>query len=434
MNIYEIIEKKKSGSALTKEEIDYVVQGYTNDDIPDYQISALLMAIYFRGLDLDETYYLTDAMLNSGQQIDLSAIEGIKVDKHSTGGVGDTTTLVLAPLVASTGVPFAKMSGRGLGHTGGTLDKMESIPGMRIDLSIDEFIENTNKIKLAVSGQTADVAPADKKLYALRDATATVDNVSLISASILSKKIAVGSDALILDVKVGSGAFMKNLSAAEQLSHVMVQLGKKFHRKTVALITNMDEPLGYAVGNSLEVMEAIDTLQGNGPKDLEELCLVIGAKLLLLANRVTTEDEGYHLLQEKIHNGEAFEKFKEFVSLQGGDVSYVENLSKFQLSAIHEKVIAKERGYVSKIDALGIGECAKNLGAGRQKKEDSVDLGAGIVLRKKINDYVEKGDILAEFYTNKKEEVARAHQDILNAFSFHHEKVKYQLILKEIDE
>lgn len=434
MNIYEIIEKKKAGHELTKEEIQYFVSGYTKNEIPDYQISALLMAIFFQGLSIEETYYLTDTMLHSGETIDLSEIEGIKVDKHSTGGVGDTTTLVLAPLVASVGVPFAKMSGRGLGHTGGTLDKMESIPGMRIDLSIEEFIRNTNQIKMAVSGQTKDVAPADKKLYALRDATATVDNVSLISASILSKKIAVGSDALILDVKVGSGAFMKDIEAAQRLSHMMVQLGKKFQRKTVALITNMDEPLGFAVGNALEVIEAIDTLQGRGPKDLQELCLVLGAKLLCLSNRVKTEKEGYDLLLSKIKSGEAFEKFKEFVSLQGGDVSYVENTSKFSLSPICEKVIANKSGYVCRIDALEIGECAKNLGAGRQKKEDDIDLGAGILLCKKINDYVEKGDTLAKFYTNKRDEIERAHRDIENAFSFSDEKVEYQLIIEEIDD
>ncbi|MDO5715050.1 MAG: pyrimidine-nucleoside phosphorylase [Tissierellia bacterium] len=433
MNIYDIIEKKKQGKILSMDEINYFVNGYTDGTIPDYQASALLMAIYFQGLNLDETYHLTNAMLHSGDCIDLSAIEGIKVDKHSTGGVGDTVSLVLAPLVASTGVPFAKMSGRGLGHTGGTLDKLESIPGMNIDLSIDEFIKNTNDIKLSISGQTSDVTPADKKLYALRDATATVNNVSLISSSILSKKIAVGADALILDVKVGSGAFMKDVAAAEELSKMMVKLGKKFNRKTIAIITNMDEPLGFAVGNSLEVIEAIDTLQGKGPKDLEELSLTIGTKLLVLAGKVQSEEEGYELLKNQIASGQAIAKFKELVKCQGGDPSYIDDPTKFKRSHLHEKIYADQEGYVKGIDALSIGEASKNLGAGRQTKEDHIDLGAGIILRKKINDFVEKGDLLAELYTEKPEEIERAKKQILDAYCFSDHETEYKLVLEIID-
>ncbi|WP_036729317.1 pyrimidine-nucleoside phosphorylase [Peptoniphilus mikwangii] len=433
MNIYDIIEKKKQSLELNKEEIEYFINGYTNGTIPDYQISALLMAIYFRGLNIEETYYLTNAMINSGDTIDLSPIDGIKVDKHSTGGVGDTTSLILGPLVASCGVPFAKMSGRGLGHTGGTLDKLESIPGMSIDLSIEKFINNTNKIKMAICGQTSDITPADKKLYALRDTTATVDNVSLISSSIMSKKIAVGADCLVLDVKVGSGAFMKNVEDARELSKMMVDLGEKFNRKTVAVITNMDEPLGLAVGNSLEVIEAIDTLKGRGPKDLEDLCISLGAKLLVLANKCNDEKSARILLEENIKNGLAFEKFREFIEMQGGDVSYVDDTSKFKLSSIKREVFSEKSGYVTKIDALEIGEISKNLGAGRETKESEIDLGAGIVLNKKIDDYVEAGDLLATIYTERKEQIDKAVAGIKEAYKLGEKNSKaYKIIIEEI--
>ncbi|SHG98127.1 pyrimidine-nucleoside phosphorylase [Anaerosphaera aminiphila DSM 21120] len=434
MNMYEIIEEKKLSKNLSKEEIDYFIKGYTNGEIPDYQVSALLMAIYFNGLNTEETYYLTDAMVNSGDRIDLSAIDGIKVDKHSTGGVGDTTTLVVGPLVASCGVPFAKMSGRGLGHTGGTIDKLESIPGMNIDLSIAEFIENANAIKIAICGQTGDITPADKKLYALRDATATVDNVSLISSSILSKKIAVGADALILDVKTGSGAFMKTLEEARELSKMMVDLGHKFNRKTVALITNMDEPLGYAVGNALEVIEAINTLRGEGPRDLIELCLNLSSKLLVLSGKFNSEIEARKLLNENISAGLGLEKFKEFVSMQGGDISYINDLSKFELSSIKREIYSNSEGYVKKIDALEIGEVSKNLGAGRETKDSSIDLGAGILLNKKIDDFVKVGDLLATVYTEKESEIERAKNTILSAYKIGEEnKDEYKLVLDEID-
>lgn len=433
MNIYEIIEKKKHNDKLTKEEIDFFVDRYTKNEIPDYQISALLMAIYFNGLDIDETYYLTKSIIDSGEEINLSKIDGIKVDKHSTGGVGDTTSLVLGPLLASTGVVFAKMSGRGLGHTGGTLDKLESIPGFNINLSIDEFIKNTNKTKISIIGQSEDITPADKKLYALRDATATVDNISLIAASIISKKIALDTDALVLDVKMGSGAFMKDLKSAEELAKTLVDLGRKFGRKTAAIITNMDEPLGFAVGNSLEVIEAIDTLKGEGPKDLEELCVDIAAKLLIMTDIYTNVEEAKKVLYENIKNGKAFEKFKEFVDSQGGDVSYIENINKFKLSKYKKDIKIEKEGYINYIDALKIGEIARILGAGRLKKEDEIDLGAGIVLTKKINDYVNKSDIIATIYTNKKELLDDIDEKIIDTFKLSDKEISYKLILEEID-
>lgn len=431
MNTYEIIEKKKNGLKLTPEEIKYIVDGYTNGSIPDYQVSALLMAICLKGMDVDETFNLTKSMIESGDTIDLTKIEGKKVDKHSTGGVGDTTTLVLGPLVASCGIPFAKMSGRGLGHTGGTLDKLESIPGLSIDLGIEEFIDNTNKIKLAICGQTTDVTPADKKIYALRDTTATVNNVSLISSSIMSKKIAVGADCLVLDVKVGSGAFMKTVEDAVELSEMMVSLGEKAGKNTQAVITNMNQPLGRAIGNSLEVIEAINTLKGQGPEDLYELSMELAEKLLLVSGHSQTEEEARKVLEEKISSGKAYEKFKEFVALQGGDVSYVENVDKFELSPMFE-LFSEVDGYVQGIDALGIGEASKNLGAGRETKESELDLGAGILLNKKIGDKVSKGELIATLYT-KKDNVEEIKEQILKAFKFSDNKVeKDQLILKVI--
>ncbi|MBL7574946.1 pyrimidine-nucleoside phosphorylase [Peptoniphilus asaccharolyticus DSM 20463] len=431
MNTYEIIEKKKEGQKLSAEEIKYIVDGYTNGNIPDYQVSALLMAICLKGMDVDETFNLTNSMIESGNTIDLSKIEGKKVDKHSTGGVGDTTTLVLGPLVASCGIPFAKMSGRGLGHTGGTLDKLESIPGLSIDLDIDKFIENTNKIKIAICGQTTDVTPADKKLYALRDTTATVNDVSLISSSIMSKKIAVGADCLVLDVKVGSGAFMKTVEDAVELSEMMVNLGEKAGKNTQAVITNMNQPLGRAVGNSLEVIEAINTLRGEGPEDLYELSMELAEKLLLVSGHSKTEGEARAILEEKIASGEAFNKLKELVQLQGGDVSYIEDVSKFELSPKFE-LVSEVDGYVKGIDALGIGEASKNLGAGRETKESELDLGAGILLNKKIGDKVSKGELLATLYT-KKENAEEIKAEVLKAFEFSNQEVGAdKLILKVI--
>lgn len=434
MNIYDIIEKKKHGLTLKDEEIKYVVKDFTNDIIPDYQMAALLMAIYFNGLDVSETYTLTEAMIESGDKIDLSKIDGKKVDKHSTGGVGDTTTLVLGPMVSSLGVPFAKMSGRGLGHTGGTLDKLESIPGMHIDLSTEELINNTNEIKIAIAGQTSNITPADKKLYALRDTTATVDNISLITSSILSKKFAMGADSLVLDVKVGSGAFMKDIESAEELSKMMIDVSKKFNRNTKILITSMEEPLGYAIGNALEVIEAIETLKGNGPKDLYELCLKLGSKLLIMSGKCLSEDEAVILLEQNIKNGLALEKFIELVEKQGGDSSYIKDPSKFKLSDTKIEVISDYTGYVKSIDALLIGEVARDLGAGRLTKDTVLDLGAGIVLNKKIDDKVKKGDLLATFYTNKDDEVSAAIKNIKSAYQIGEKnKDPYKLIYKEIE-
>lgn len=434
MKIIDIIEKKKHGQTLTDEEINFLIDGYSNGDIPDYQMSSLLMAIYFKGLNVDETYKLTEAMINSGDTIDLSKIEGKKVDKHSTGGVGDTTTLVLGPMVASCGVNFAKMSGRGLGHTGGTLDKLESIPGMSIDLSVDEFIRDTNKVHLAVTGQTKDVTPADKMLYALRDTTATVDNISLIASSILSKKFAMGADALVLDVKVGSGAFMKNQKMAEELSDMMIAVSKKFGKHTKIVITGMEEPLGFAVGNSLEVIEAVETLKGHGPKDLYELCLVLGSKLLVMSEKSENEQEARKMLEENVKNGKALLKFKEFVKNQGGDPTYIEDTKKFNLSKFKKEVYSTKSGYVKSVDALLIGEVARDLGAGRLTKETVLDLGAGIILNKKIDDKVEENELLATFYTNKESEIDGATKNILFAYDIGEKnKEPYKLIYKEIE-
>jgi pyrimidine-nucleoside phosphorylase len=433
VNIIDIIEKKKHSEELSEEEIKYLIDNYVNGNIPDYQMSALLMAIYFNKLNIDETYFLTKSMVLSGETIKLDKVKGIKVDKHSTGGVGDSVTLVLGPLMASVGLVFAKMSGRGLGHTGGTLDKLESIPGFNISLTDEEFINNLNESHIAVIGQTADIVPADKLLYALRDATATVDNVSLISSSILSKKIALANDALVLDVKVGKGAFMKDVESATELSKLMVELGKKFNRKTKAIITNMNEPLGKAIGNSLEVIEAIETLRGEGPKALEEISVTIGSKLMHMCGKTEDEEEAKNILHENLRNGKAIEKFKEMVKLQGGDISYIDNTKKFELSKIKCEIYSNESGYVKEIDALEIGIASRDLGAGRLTKEDKLDLGAGILLNKKIGDYVNEGELLATLYTNKEDVVKDVAKRIEDAFSFSDDKENYEIILKEID-
>ncbi|MDO5040766.1 MAG: thymidine phosphorylase [Peptoniphilus sp.] len=433
MNIQSILEKKKKGLKLNKDEIFYFVEGYLKDEVKDYQASALLMAICIRGLDFEETSHLTEAMIKSGDTVDLEEVEGEKVDKHSTGGVGDTTTLVVGPLLASCGLAFTKLSGRGLGHTGGTLDKLESIAGFRIDLSREEFIRNINDIKIAIMGQTATIAPADKKIYALRDVTATVDDKSLIASSIMSKKLAIGSDILLLDVKVGSGSFMKTVEEAEALGATMVKLGYEFGRKTYVLLSNMDEPLGYAVGNSLEVIEAIDTLRGQGPADLKELSMAICSKILLLSGISSDRKEAEKLLQEKIDSGEALEKFKEMVSAQGGDPSYIDDVSKFELSAIKREVLSTGAGYIKEIKALQIGEIAKELGAGRATKEDSVDLGAGILLNKKIDDPVEEGELLATLYTQRESILESAVKDLQSAFVIGDKnQQKYELLLGEV--
>lgn len=416
MRMYDIIMKKRDGYELSTEEINYFVENYTKGLIPDYQASALLMAIYLNKINKRETLDLTRAMVNSGDKIDLSKLNGIKVDKHSTGGVGDTTTLVLGPMVAACGVPFVKMSGRGLGHTGGTLDKLESIKGFRVELSNEEFEENVNKINIAICSQTANVTPADKKLYALRDVTATVDDISLITASIMSKKLAVESDAIILDVKVGSGAFMKNLDDAVKLAKSMVEIGNLYGRKTVAVVTNMDEPLGKAVGNALEVREAIDTLKGSGPEDLYELVLILGSKLLVLAGKVDNESEGRKMLIDVVNSGKAFEKFKELVRYQGGDVSYVENPELLPKAKYVIEVKSNKNGYVKSINAEEVGKCALALGAGRETKESQIDLSAGIVLNKKVDDKVECGETLAYIHGNDIDKVEDVKNRLLDIF------------------
>jgi len=412
MRMYDLIMKKRDGGTFTKDEIDFIISSYTKDYIPDYQMSALLMAIYFNGMTNEETANLTMAMARSGDVLDLSEIKGIKVDKHSTGGVADTTTLVLAPLVAACGAPVAKMSGRGLGHTGGTIDKLESIPGMRVELSEREFIDNVNKHGIAVVGQSSNLTPADKKLYALRDVTATVDSIPLIASSIMSKKIASGADGIVLDVKVGRGAFMKDIESAKKLANLMVEIGNSVGRKTVAHVTNMDEPLGLAIGNSLEVVEAIDVLKGNGSKDLLDLCMVLGADMLTIAGVAKDTDEAKKMLKEALTSGKALNKFKEFISAQGGDARIVDDISLLPQAKYVESWCAEEDLYIKDLYALDLGLIAMKLGAGRSTKEDSIDLSVGIMLGGKIGDIVRKGDPIATIYANDRDKLEWALNEI----------------------
>ncbi|HDT7850687.1 TPA: pyrimidine-nucleoside phosphorylase, partial [Enterococcus faecium] len=378
MRMVDLIEKKRDGNELSKEEIEYIVTNYTNGKIPDYQVSALLMAIFYQDMTNEEITNLTLAIANSGDVIDLSSLEGIKVDKHSTGGVGDTTTLILAPLVASVGVTVAKMSGRGLGYTGGTLDKLEAIPGFQIELSDEEFVRIVNESKVAVIGQSGNLAPADKKLYALRDVTATVDSLPLIASSIMSKKIAAGADAIVLDVTTGDGAFMKNIEDARRLAKTMTSIGKLANRETVAVISDMSEPLGEAIGNSLEVVEAIETLQGNGPEDLVEMCYALGSQMVVLAGKAKTTDEARTLLQEALESGKALAKFKEMIQNQGGDPAIVEHPERILTARYTMELPAKQSGVVSKIVANELGIAAMMLGAGRKTKEEDIDHAVGL--------------------------------------------------------
>ncbi|HOV78777.1 MAG TPA: pyrimidine-nucleoside phosphorylase [Bacillota bacterium] len=417
MLMYDIIMKKREGGELTGDEIEFFVKGYTEGAIPDYQASALLMAIYFRGLNRRETADLTMAMCNSGRRADLSAIRGIKVDKHSTGGVGDKTTLVLAPLIAAAGVPVAKMSGRGLGHTGGTVDKLESIPGFRAVMDPAEFTEQVRRVGVAVVAQTGNLAPADKKLYALRDVTATVDSMPLIASSIMSKKIAAGADAIVLDVKAGSGAFMKDEESAFRLAETMVEIGNRVGRRTVALVTGMDQPLGRAVGNALEVREAVAALKGGGPQDLLEICLALGAAMLLLAGRTVSVEEGRRILTELLESGMALEKFEEFVAAQGGDPRVTREEGLLPAAAISEDLPAPRSGYIGAVRAGLIGRAAMLLGAGREKKESEIDLSVGIVLNKKIGDRVLAGESLAVLHANSPERLAKAREIALQAYT-----------------
>jgi pyrimidine-nucleoside phosphorylase len=401
MRMVDLIEKKRDGEELTTEEINFIINGYTKDEIPDYQVSALAMAIFFKDMTERERADLTMAIVNSGDTIDLSAIEGVKVDKHSTGGVGDTTTLVLAPLVAALDIPVAKMSGRGLGHTGGTIDKLEAIAGFHVEIDKDEFVQLVNKDKIAVIGQSGNLTPADKKLYALRDVTATVNSIPLIASSIMSKKIAAGSDAIVLDVKTGAGAFMKTVDDAKELAHAMVSIGNNVGRKTMAVISDMSQPLGFAIGNALEVKEAIDTLQGKGPKDLEELCLALGSQMVFLANKASSLEEAEEMLKEVIRNGKALDKFKAFIANQGGDPSVVDHPEKLPQAAYLIEVPAKEDGVVTEIVADEIGTAAMLLGAGRATKESEIDLAVGLMLNKKIGDTVKVGESLVTIHANR---------------------------------
>jgi pyrimidine-nucleoside phosphorylase len=413
MRMYDLIIKKRNGQELTTEEINYFIDNYTKGSIPDYQVSALLMAIFFQKMNMKETTDLTMAMVKSGDMLDLSAIEGIKVDKHSTGGVGDTTSLVLTPMVAALGIPVAKMSGRGLGHTGGTIDKLESFEGFSVEMTEEQFINNVNTKKIAIMGQTSDLAPADKKLYALRDVTGTVDNISLISASIMCKKIAAGADCIVLDVKVGDGAFMKSYEDAKRLAEVMVSIGNNVGRKTVAVISDMDQPLGLAIGNALEVKEALDTLVGKGPKDLMELCLTLGSNMVVLANKAKDISEARELLLGVIKDGSALEKLKEFIGAQGGNIEQVNNPELLPKAKYIVEVKSDREGYITKINAQNIGLIAMELGAGRATKEDEIDLAVGIVLNKKRNESVKVGDVIAYIHANDEKRIEKATKDIL---------------------
>ncbi|WP_143804704.1 pyrimidine-nucleoside phosphorylase [Paraliobacillus ryukyuensis] len=434
MRMVDVIAKKRDGQALTKEEIDFVIAGYTNDEIPDYQMSALAMALYFQDMTTEERVNLTMAMVESGDQIDLSDIDGIKVDKHSTGGVGDTTTLILAPLVAAVGVPVAKMSGRGLGHTGGTIDKLESIEGFQVELDGKTFNELVNKNKIAVVGQSGNLTPADKKLYSLRDVTATVNSIPLIASSIMSKKIASGADAIVLDVKTGSGAFMKELDDAKALAKAMVQIGNGAGRNTIAVISDMNQPLGFAIGNALEVKEAIDTLHGHGPADLHELCLTLGSQMVYLANKAKSIEEARSMLEDAIQSGKAIEKFKTFLASQGGDASVVDDPTKLPTAAYQMEVKATADGYISDIVADEIGIAASMLGAGRITKDSTIDLAVGLVLQKKVGDPVKEGESIVTIHSNKAD-VAEVIEKIQQAYTItEQEPAENRLVYGVIDQ
>ena len=432
MNMYELIVKKKRGGELAKGEIDWMIREYTAGRIPDYQMSAMMMAVCFVGMSAEETKDLTLAMAHSGDMLDLSAIRGIKVDKHSTGGVGDKTTLVLAPLVASLGVPVAKMSGRGLGHTGGTIDKLESFTGFHTDLTPEQFIRNVNTIHIAVAGQTANLAPADKKLYALRDVTGTVDQMSLIASSIMSKKLASGADGIVLDVKTGDGAFMKSLDDARALAEEMVSIGKLAGKDVSAVISDMDQPLGSAVGNALEVKEAIRTLKGQGPEDLEQLVLVLGSIMTVKAGRAENTEEAERLLRDSLESGRAFEVFKAFIRTQGGDPEEAEHPELLPSAAYQEAVCAERDGFVSDIRTEEIGRICLLLGGGRETKESAIDLSVGLVLCKKKGDAVKKGEPLAVIHASDPGKLSEAKKRLLEAYEFTSQKPEAAPLIKDI--
>ena len=433
MRMYDIIRKKRDGGELSKAEIDWVIRHYVNGDIPDYQVSALCMAIYFRGMSLEETTALTFAVRDSGDRLDFSEIHGLRVDKHSTGGVGDKTSLVVAPIVASLGVKVAKMSGRGLGHTGGTIDKLEAIPGFRTDLPIDEFKKIVNDIGIAIVGQNAELAPADKLLYALRDVTATVDSLPLIVSSIMGKKLAADDDCIVLDVKTGSGSFMKTLEKSRELAEWMVAIGKRAGKRMRALITDMDRPLGYAIGNSLEVIEAIETLKGKGPEDLTELCVALASHILVLAEKgdyVTCET----MVKHAIESGEGLKMFAQMVEAQGGDPAWIFHPEKFPKAKYSHAVVAKESGYIVGVDTESYGVASLLLGAGRNTKEDQIDAAAGIYLCKKTGDYVEKGETIAMLYSEKESGFKASEERLLAGTRFGHEKPKAEPLILDVVE
>ena len=423
MDIIEIIEHKRDKKKLSKEEIEYFIKGYVNNEIKDYQASSLLMAIYLNGMEKDEIANLTEAMRVSGEVWDLSCIEGIKVDKHSTGGVGDKVSLILGPMIASLGAKLAKMSGRGLGHTGGTIDKLESIPGFRVNLTKEEFINQVNNVGMAIIGQDKNIDPADKKIYALRDVTGTVSSIPLIASSIMSKKLASGADAILLDVKYGNGAFMKTIDEAKKLATTMVEIGKSLNKDVKAEVTDMNQPLGCAIGNNLEIKEVIDTLKGNGPKDITEICISSGAILLNQAKIFSSINEAREAIKESVKEGKVFKKFVEFVKSQGGDVSYILDPSKFPVAKNIIKVYSLNEGYVHSINALEIGKSSMHLGGGRETLDDVIDMSAGIVLNKKVGDKVYKNELLATLYTNKNE-YETIKENVLSSFVIKKERVK----------
>lgn len=432
MRMYDLIMKKRNAGVLEREEIEFMVRGFTEGSIPDYQMSAMMMAVYFNGMNEQETVDLTMAMAHSGDMLDLSAIEGVKVDKHSTGGVGDKTSLALTPMVAACGLKVAKMSGRGLGHTGGTIDKLESFSGFSTEISTEQFIQNVNRIGIAIMGQTADIAPADKKLYALRDVTATVDNMSLIASSIMSKKLAAGADAIVLDVKTGSGAFMKAEKDSFALAQEMTAIGKGAGRSTYAVISDMDQPLGRAVGNALEVMEAIATLQGKGPKDFEELCMTLGSYMLLAGGLASNEAEAEEKLRQVIQDGSALDKLAEFVAAQGGDSRAVYDTSLLPQASIAEEIRSEQTGYIRHIQCDEIGICSLILGGGRETKESVIDLSVGLVLHKKKGDYVTAGEALATVYANDRAKMEEAVKRFGKAYTFCAQPVEKEPLIRGV--
>ena len=432
MRMYDLIMKKRNGESLSREEIEFMISEYTAGSIPDYQMSAMMMAIYFRKMTPEETADLTMAMAKSGDILDLSDMEGVKVDKHSTGGVGDKTSIALTPMVAACGVKIAKMSGRGLGHTGGTIDKLESFPGFSTSITSEHFREQVNRIGISIMGQTLDIAPADKKLYALRDVTATVDDMSLIASSIMSKKLASGADAIVLDVKTGSGAFMKNEEDAKALANEMVSLGKHAGKKTIAIVSDMDQPLGRAIGNALEVKEAIETLQGKGPEDFVELCMTLGAQMLIAGGCAENAGQAEDMLKSVIADGSALDKLAEFVKAQGGDAAAVYDTSLLPQASIVEEILSEKEGYIEKIICDEIGICSLILGGGRETKISEIDLSVGLVLHKKVGDYVKKGESLATIHANDKEKLETAKERFLKAYSYTGQPIERSSLIKGI--